>query len=114
MMKYAIDIPHFGDCADPMVLAGLAQAAETAGWDGFFIWDHVAMDWPDPVVDVTVALTAIEAPQTAVSPARIEPSVTDLIFRDKTCFPKAWATYSSSLTTLRARPKGAWVICRIR
>jgi alkanesulfonate monooxygenase SsuD/methylene tetrahydromethanopterin reductase-like flavin-dependent oxidoreductase (luciferase family) len=58
-MKYAIDIPHFGDCADPKVLAGLAQTAESAGWDGFFIWDHVVMDWPDPVVDVTVALTAI-------------------------------------------------------
>jgi alkanesulfonate monooxygenase SsuD/methylene tetrahydromethanopterin reductase-like flavin-dependent oxidoreductase (luciferase family) len=41
-MKYAIDIPHFGEFADPMVLAGLAQTAEAAGWDGFFIWDHVA------------------------------------------------------------------------
>ena len=58
-MKYAVDVPHFGEFADARVLADLAKLTETAGWDGFFIWDHVAMDWPDPVVDVTVALTAI-------------------------------------------------------
>ncbi len=58
-MKYAINIPHFGDCADPRLLADLARTAEEAGWDGFFIWDHVALDWPDPVTDVTVALTTI-------------------------------------------------------
>lgn len=58
-MKYAINIPHFGDCADPRLLADFARVAEQAGWDGFFIWDHIALDWPDAVADVTVALTAI-------------------------------------------------------
>ena len=58
-MKYAIDIPHFGDCADPRILADLANTSEEAGWHGFFIWDHVALDWPDSVVDATVALSAI-------------------------------------------------------
>ena len=28
---------------DAGVLAGLAADAEASGWDGFFIWDHVAM-----------------------------------------------------------------------
>ena len=58
-MKYGLSVPHFGDCADARLLAAWAKAAEKAGWDGFFMWDHVALDWPDPVVDTTVALTAI-------------------------------------------------------
>jgi alkanesulfonate monooxygenase SsuD/methylene tetrahydromethanopterin reductase-like flavin-dependent oxidoreductase (luciferase family) len=58
-MKYAVNIPHFGGCADARTLAALARDAEDAGWDGFFIWDHIALGWPDPVADATVALTAI-------------------------------------------------------
>jgi probable F420-dependent oxidoreductase len=58
-VKYAINTPHFGGCGDVRTLASLAHDAESAGWDGFFIWDHVALDWPDPVVDPAVALTAI-------------------------------------------------------
>lgn len=59
-MQYAINIINFGDCGDARVLAGLAQEAEAAGWDGFFIWDHIAWDWGGlPFADVTVALTAI-------------------------------------------------------
>jgi alkanesulfonate monooxygenase SsuD/methylene tetrahydromethanopterin reductase-like flavin-dependent oxidoreductase (luciferase family) len=58
-MKFAIDAPHFGPYADARVLAGLARDAEHAGWDGFFIWDHVMFENPTPVVDTTVALTAI-------------------------------------------------------
>jgi probable F420-dependent oxidoreductase len=59
-MKYAINIINFGDCGAAGVLAGLAQTAEQAGWDGFFIWDHIAWDWGGmPMADVTVALTAI-------------------------------------------------------
>lgn len=58
-MKYALLLPPFGDCADARVLADLARDADQSGWDGFFIWDHVFMNWPDRVVDITVALTAI-------------------------------------------------------
>lgn len=59
-MHYAINIINFGDCGDARVLAGLAREAEDAGWDGFFIWDHIAWDWGAmPMVDATVALTAI-------------------------------------------------------
>lgn len=60
-MKYAINIPHFGACADARLLVDIARDAEGAGWDGFFIWDHIALGWPDPVVDPTVALAAIAA-----------------------------------------------------
>ena len=59
-MRYAINIINFGDCADARVLAGLARDAEDAGWDGFFIWDHIAWDWGAmPMVDPWIALTAI-------------------------------------------------------
>jgi alkanesulfonate monooxygenase SsuD/methylene tetrahydromethanopterin reductase-like flavin-dependent oxidoreductase (luciferase family) len=58
-VKYALNMPPFGSGADPRVLADLAREAEGAGWDGFFIWDHIALDWPDALVDITVALTAI-------------------------------------------------------
>lgn len=40
-MRFAIDIPNFGDFADPRVVADLARRAEQAGWDGLFVWDHV-------------------------------------------------------------------------
>lgn len=59
-MRYAINIINFGDCGDARVLASLAHTAEQSGWDGFFIWDHIAWDWGAmPMADATVALTAI-------------------------------------------------------
>ena len=43
-MKYAINIINFGDCGDAATLAELARTAEDVGWDGFFVWDHIAWD----------------------------------------------------------------------
>jgi alkanesulfonate monooxygenase SsuD/methylene tetrahydromethanopterin reductase-like flavin-dependent oxidoreductase (luciferase family) len=43
-MRFAINIPNFGDFADPRAVADLAQRAEAAGWDGLFIWDHVTYE----------------------------------------------------------------------
>ena len=40
-MRYSINLPNFGELSDPRTVAELAVAAEEAGWDGFFIWDHV-------------------------------------------------------------------------
>jgi alkanesulfonate monooxygenase SsuD/methylene tetrahydromethanopterin reductase-like flavin-dependent oxidoreductase (luciferase family) len=59
-MKFGISLPPFGDFADPLVLAEIAQQAENAGWDGFFIWDHMVFD-PTfyPLTDPWVALAAI-------------------------------------------------------
>ena len=57
-MKFGIYIPNFGPYGDARVLADLARDAETAAWDGFFIWDHVA-GWELPMVDPWVALAAI-------------------------------------------------------
>lgn len=59
-MRYAISIPNFGDWADPRTLVGLAKDAEEAGWDGFFLWDHVRFSaTPLPVHDPWALLAAI-------------------------------------------------------
>jgi alkanesulfonate monooxygenase SsuD/methylene tetrahydromethanopterin reductase-like flavin-dependent oxidoreductase (luciferase family) len=40
-MRFSINIPNFGDFADARTVAAVASAAEQAGWDGLFVWDHV-------------------------------------------------------------------------
>lgn len=59
-MKYGISLPPFGGYADIAHLAAMANEAEDAGWDGFFIWDHMFFD-PSfhPNVDPWVALAAV-------------------------------------------------------
>lgn len=60
-MKYAINVPNFGAYADPRFTAELAHDAEVAGWDGFFVWDHInaAYEPGSPMADPWVLLTAI-------------------------------------------------------
>ncbi len=43
-MRYSINIPNFGDFADARAVATVAVAAEQAGWDALFVWDHVVHD----------------------------------------------------------------------
>lgn len=43
-MRFSINIPNFGDFADARAVATVAAAAEQAGWDGLFVWDHVVHD----------------------------------------------------------------------
>ncbi|MFX0207359.1 MAG: LLM class flavin-dependent oxidoreductase [Candidatus Hodarchaeota archaeon] len=60
-MKFAIDLPNFGFSSDPRDVVELAVKAEKAGWDGFFIWDHIGgRDMVDvPFHDPTVLLSII-------------------------------------------------------
>src|SRR5215211_309557 len=58
-MRYAINMPHFGPFGDPRRLAELAREAEQAGWDGFFLWDHLLFEQPLPMVDPWVAMAAM-------------------------------------------------------
>lgn len=79
-MQFGIDIPHFGAFSDPRQMAELAHEAEEAGWDGFFVWDHLNFksdDSPEPVViaDPWVQLTAIALRTTRI---KLGPMVTPL------------------------------------
>jgi len=59
-MRFAVDVPNFGDFADPRVLADLARRAEQSGWDGLFVWDHVThrKELRRAIADPWVLLTA--------------------------------------------------------
>jgi alkanesulfonate monooxygenase SsuD/methylene tetrahydromethanopterin reductase-like flavin-dependent oxidoreductase (luciferase family) len=55
-------LPPFGAFADPRYLMELAQAAEAAGWDGFFLWDTVVHDEKGyPIAEPWSVLAAIAA-----------------------------------------------------
>jgi probable F420-dependent oxidoreductase len=73
-MKFGIYLPNFGPFGEARVLANLAKDAEDAGWDGFFIWDHIA-GWTLPMVDPWVALAAVA---TSTSRIRIGTTVTPI------------------------------------
>jgi alkanesulfonate monooxygenase SsuD/methylene tetrahydromethanopterin reductase-like flavin-dependent oxidoreductase (luciferase family) len=43
-VRFSINVPNFGDFADARTVASTAVAAEQAGWDALFVWDHVVHD----------------------------------------------------------------------
>ena len=58
-MHYGVSIPNFGEYSDPRLLAELAHETEAAGWEGFFLWDHIVWPWHAAVADPWVALAAV-------------------------------------------------------
>lgn len=60
-LRFAVNVPNFGEFADVRAVAQLARDAEAAGWDGFFTWDHVLHEANAtyPVADPWITLTAI-------------------------------------------------------
>lgn len=67
-MRCCVTVANFGPGVDAAVLAGWAADAEAAGWDGFFLWDHL-LPWSPGSVDVVdpwMAL-AVAADRTARS-----------------------------------------------
>ena len=60
-MHYAIEIVPFGEFGEPQVVLRLAQAADAAGWEGLFLWDHLAYVFGWPGGDPWVLLSAVAA-----------------------------------------------------
>ena len=59
-MRFGVHVPNFGDFHDLRAIADLAHEAEAAGWDGFFLWDHILYATTRrPVIDPWIALAAI-------------------------------------------------------
>jgi alkanesulfonate monooxygenase SsuD/methylene tetrahydromethanopterin reductase-like flavin-dependent oxidoreductase (luciferase family) len=78
-MRVGLFLPLFDPLADPAVVARLAAEAEEAGWDGFFLWDHIRWREPvDAVGDTQVTLAAIAS---ATERIRFGPMVTPLARR---------------------------------
>src|SRR2546423_9757564 len=60
MAKRGIFLAPFDELVDPRRVAELAARAEQAGWDGFFVWDHVAYRRPvSALADPWIVLAAI-------------------------------------------------------
>ena len=77
VVRHALYLPPFGEHADPHVMVELAVAAEEAGWDGIFLWDHMWRPTSDAldVADTWIMLAAIAA---ATERLRLGPTVTPL------------------------------------
>lgn len=61
-VQYAIGVPNVGPYVDVALKGNLAARAEAAGWDGFFVWDHLLYHDPCwPVIDPWIAITCAAA-----------------------------------------------------
>ena len=59
-MQFSVDVPNFGEFADPEAFAEVARRAEDAGWDGLLVWDHIVeqKDLRRVIADPWILLTA--------------------------------------------------------
>jgi alkanesulfonate monooxygenase SsuD/methylene tetrahydromethanopterin reductase-like flavin-dependent oxidoreductase (luciferase family) len=74
--RRAIFVAPFEELSEPALVAELAVRAEGKGWDGFFVWDHVAYAAPvKALADPWVTLAAVA---TRTERVKIGPLVTPL------------------------------------
>ena len=74
-MRFALNVPNVGEYGDARLLAELAREAEETGWDGFFVWDHIAWEDAENYADPWISLSAIAVDTGRI---RIGPMVTPL------------------------------------
>jgi probable F420-dependent oxidoreductase len=57
-LRYGLSVANFGTYSDPARFVELARVAEDAGWEGVFVWDHLAFAWDRPAADPWILLAA--------------------------------------------------------
>ena len=80
MLRYAVGLPNVREYADPRLLVDLAAEAESAGWDGAFVWDHIARE-EDPSVPATDPWIALAGMAVRTRRVRLGTMVTPLARR---------------------------------
>ena len=75
-MKHGLFLPPFDGLADVERMAELAVLAEEAGWDGFFVWDHLR--YPAPVRDILDPYVCLAVMAARTSRITLGPMVTPL------------------------------------
>ena len=75
-MKHGLFLPPFDGLADVERMAELAVRAEEAGWDGFFVWDHLR--YPAPVRDILDPYACLAVMAERTSRITLGPMVTPL------------------------------------
>jgi alkanesulfonate monooxygenase SsuD/methylene tetrahydromethanopterin reductase-like flavin-dependent oxidoreductase (luciferase family) len=88
-VRYGIDIATLGRYAEPGVIVATACAAEAAGWDALFVWDHHGFVWDAPSADPWIVLAAVAQATTRL---RLGTAVTPLPRRRPAVLATAVAT----------------------
>jgi len=79
LVKHGLFLPPFDGLADAGEMADLAVLAEEAGWDGFFLWDHLR--YPSPVRNILDPYVCLAVMAAKTSRITLGPMVTPLIRR---------------------------------
>ena len=87
-------VAPFDALADPRVVGDLAASAEAAGWDGFFLWDH--LQYGDRVAEIADVWTCCAAVAMRTERLLLGPMVTPLARRR----PQVLARQAASLAVL--------------
>jgi alkanesulfonate monooxygenase SsuD/methylene tetrahydromethanopterin reductase-like flavin-dependent oxidoreductase (luciferase family) len=74
--RRAIFVAPFEELSEPALVAELAARAEGKGWDGFFVWDHIA--YAEPVKALADPWVTLAAVATRTERVKIGPLVTPL------------------------------------
>ena len=84
-MRFGLFLPPFDEFADPGRVVELAVAAEEAGWQGLFLWDHILAGVGRPVADPWITMAGIATATRTI--------------RSRNCSGLAWASLSFSAPT---------------
>jgi alkanesulfonate monooxygenase SsuD/methylene tetrahydromethanopterin reductase-like flavin-dependent oxidoreductase (luciferase family) len=88
-MRCGIYLAILGPYAEPGLAVEVARAAEAAGWDALFVWDHLSWAWDVPSADPWVVLGAAAQATTRL---RLGTAVTPLPRRRPAVVASAVAT----------------------